>query len=107
MPFTLFPAFALTATYATSPKPGQIVFAVAVLTVWPLCLLPVSAWSCRLALLCFRRLGAQASHHEGPSFDRTRLWAFALTVSAIAALAAATAIPWAVLITQRAPIWFR
>ena len=107
MPFTLFTAFVLTAKYATSPKPAQIVFAIAVVTAWPLCLLPVCAWSCGFALLCFRVLGTQPPHHARSSFNRTRLWAFFLTVCGIAALAAATAITWGLLIAELAPIWFR
>lgn len=101
VPFVLLALFVISAKYAPSPKPAQFTFAVAILAIWPLCFLPVSVWSCRLAFLAIRVLReAPSSGGARSSLGRSRLGSFAALLLVLAVVGAVLVVPWFLVVRQ-------
>lgn len=105
VPFVLLALFVLLARLSPSSKPAQFAFAVAILAIWPLCLLPISAWSFRLALLTIAVLRSAPSSGGARPGGRLRLRSFAALLLVLAAIGAVAVVPWILVVYQLAPAW--
>src|SRR5512141_969835 len=108
VPFVLLAVFVILAQYAPSPKPAQVAFAIAILTMWPFCLLPVTALSCHLAFLAIRVLRAAPSPSSGgprSPFAQWRLRSFVALLLVLAVVGAISIVPWLLVVYQLAPTW--